>query len=151
MLKLRWTEPVDVNVRIFFANVSQKIEIPLERQFRMMPALHQDLNTARGGQFLKFFIDLLEREHVMIFIAFRAIKCAELAVNIADVRVIDVPIDNVCDDLATAIAVAFRLRQIAPCIRQHTEFFQRPLVQLERIFKRNSFAREDFFRQRVSI
>src|ERR1700693_1074241 len=104
MLKLRWTKPVDINVRIFFANVSQKIEIPLERQFRMMPALHQDLNTVRGGQFLKFFIDLLEREHVMIFIAFCAIKCAELAVNIADVRVIDVPIDNVGDDLATAIA-----------------------------------------------
>ena len=87
----------------------------------------------------------------MIFIAFRAIKRAELAVNIADVRVIDVSIDNVGHDLASAIAVAFRLRQVAPCIRQHAEFFQRPLVQLERVFRRNSFARENFFRQRVSI
>src|SRR6266576_7107979 len=113
MLKLRRTKPVDVDVRIFFADVSQKIEIPLERQLWMMPALHQDLNTARGGEFLKFFINLLEREHVMIFIAFRAIKRAELAVNIADVRVIDVSIDNVGHDLAPAIAVAFCLRQIA--------------------------------------
>ena len=44
-------------------------------------------------------------------------------------------------------AVEFQLRNV----RQHAEFFQRPLVQLERVFRRNSFARENFFRQRVSI
>src|ERR1700757_4650755 len=40
MLKLWWTESVNIDVRIFFADVLQKIDVPLERQFRMMPALH---------------------------------------------------------------------------------------------------------------
>ena len=40
MLKLRRTEPVNIDVRIFFPDVTQQIDIPLERQFRMMPALH---------------------------------------------------------------------------------------------------------------
>jgi hypothetical protein len=38
---------VDINVRIFFPDVMQKIDVPLELQFRMMPTLHQYLNPAR--------------------------------------------------------------------------------------------------------
>ena len=48
MLKLGRTESVNVDVRIFFADVMEKIDIPIEAQFRMMPPLHQDLNTACG-------------------------------------------------------------------------------------------------------
>src|SRR5437764_14861860 len=109
MLKLRWTEPVNIDVWIFFADVTQQIDIPLKRQFRMMSPLHQDLNTADGRQFVEFLIDLLEREDVMIFILLRAIKCAELAVNIANVRVIDVSIHDVGDDLASTSGITFRL------------------------------------------
>ena len=45
MLKLRRTESVDVNVRIFFANMPQQFDVPIERQFRMMAALHQNLDA----------------------------------------------------------------------------------------------------------
>ena len=58
----------------------------------------------------------------MIFIPFRPIKCTELAVNVADVRVINVPIDNVSYDLGAAAIVIFRLRQISPRIRQRPQF-----------------------------
>jgi hypothetical protein len=75
----------------------------------MMPPLHQDLNTADGRKFVEFLIDLLEREDVMILILLRSIKRAELAVNIANVRIVDVSIDNVGDDFASVSAVAFRL------------------------------------------
>src|SRR5436853_644459 len=54
MLELRRTEPVDVDVRIFFADVLQKIDVPLERQFRVMSALHQDLNATRCRKFVQF-------------------------------------------------------------------------------------------------
>src|SRR5205085_11940854 len=36
MLKLRRTEPVNVDLRIFFPDVLQKIDIPLESEFRMV-------------------------------------------------------------------------------------------------------------------
>lgn len=72
-----------------------------------MPALHQNLNTADGRKFVELLIDLLERKHVMILILFRSIKRAELAVNIANVRVIDVSIDDVGDDLASTSGVTF--------------------------------------------
>src|SRR5947199_7612086 len=101
MLKLRRTEPVNVDVRIFFTDVPQKIDIPLERQFRMMPALHQDLYSAYSSEFVQLLIKLLEAQHVMVFVAFGSIERTELAINIADVGVIDVAIDDVGHDLAS--------------------------------------------------
>src|SRR6267143_714879 len=49
MLELRGTESVDVNMRIFFADVPQQIDIPVERQFRVMAALHENLDTTGRG------------------------------------------------------------------------------------------------------
>src|ERR1044072_3428157 len=78
MLKLRRTESANTDVRIFSPDVTQQIDIPFEPQFRMMPALHQNLNAANGGKFVELLIDLLEREDIMIFILLRSIKRAEL-------------------------------------------------------------------------
>ena len=129
----------------------QQIDIPVERQFRMMAALHQNLNSAYGREFVEFLIDLLERKNVMILVFFGSIKRTEFAVNIADVRVINVAIDDIGDDFPSVAAVAFRLRQITSHIGKRAEFFERPAVQLERVVCRNPFAREDFFRERISI
>src|ERR1051325_2907609 len=118
MLKLRRTESMNVDVRIFFADVLQKIDVPFKLQFRMMPALHQDLHSARSSKFVQLLIQLLQAQHVMIFIALGAIKRAELAINVADIRVIDVAIDDVSHDLAAAIAIAFGLCQIAARVRK---------------------------------
>src|SRR5437660_11383413 len=103
----------------------------------MMSPLHQDLNTADGRQFVEFLIDLLEREDVMIFILLRAIKCAELAVNIANVRVIDVSIDDIGDDLASMSRVTFRLCQIAPRIGHRSYLFYLPAIQFTHLAHRN--------------
>ena len=116
-----------------------------------MPALHQNLNSARRGKLVEFLVNLLERKHIMIFVAFRPIKRAEFAVNVADIRVVDIAIDDVSHDLASAPAIAFRLRQIASRIGKRTEFFQRPVIQLERVVCRNPFARKNSFGERVSI
>src|SRR6266496_435545 len=40
MMKLRRTESVNIDVRIFFPYVMQEIDVPHERQFRMVPTLH---------------------------------------------------------------------------------------------------------------
>ena len=94
----------------------------------MMPALHQDLHSARGSEFVQLLIKLLEAQHVMIFVAFGPIKRAEFAINVADVCVIDVAIDDVGHNLASAAAVTVRLCQIAPRIGKRSQLFQRPAI-----------------------
>ena len=123
---------MNVDVRIFFSDVLQKIDIPAERQFRMMPALHQNLHTARGRKLVEFLVDLFERKNVVIFVALRPIKRAELAIHIANVRVIDVPVGDVSYDLASAAAVTFFLGQVSPHVCQRAEFLQRQRIQLDR-------------------
>ena len=135
---------MNVDVRILFPNVMQEIDIPLKRQFRVMSALHQDLNSAYRGEFIELLIDLLEGKNIMVRITLGPIKSAKLAVDIADVRVVDVSVYDVGDDLASPAAVTFRLCQIAPAISKRTEFFQRPSIQLEDVVRRNPFALQDF-------
>src|SRR5436309_640526 len=123
VLEFRRTESVDIDVGIFRPDMPQKIDIPPECQFWMMSTLHQNLNPARRRKFIELLIDLLERKYIMIFIFFGSIKRAEFAVNIANIRVINVSIDNVSDDLAAASAVASRLCQVPPRICQSAQFF----------------------------
>jgi len=58
MLELWWTKSVNVDVRIFLADVPQQVDVPFEAELRMMSALHQDLNTADGGKFVQLLIEL---------------------------------------------------------------------------------------------
>src|SRR5437763_1829934 len=116
---------------LLITDALQKIDIPPEWQFRMMSALHQDLNPARRRKFIELPIDLLQRKHIMIFIFFGSIKRAEFAVNIADICVINVSIDNVSDDLAAASVVASRLCQVPSRICQSAQFLQRKARKLQ--------------------
>src|SRR5947209_7557906 len=95
MLELRWTKSVNVDVWIFFADVPQQVDVPLQAELGMVSPLHQDLNTAHGGKFIQLLIELLQRNDVVIVIFFGAIKRAELAINVADVGVVDVAIDDI--------------------------------------------------------
>ena len=142
---------MNVNLRISCSDVPQKIDIPRKWQFRVMPALHQDLNAADGGKFIQFLIDLLETEHVMIFVALRPIKRAEFAVNIANVRVIDVAIDNVGHDFVSLAVVRQALRLPSSFVCQRAKLFERQLIKLNGFAWRDSFPRQHSFYQRISI
>src|SRR5262249_22118801 len=72
MLKLRRTEPVNIDVWIFFADVLQKIGVPFELQFWMMPALHQDLHSACSSKFVQFLVDMREAHLLVCFVLFVA-------------------------------------------------------------------------------
>src|SRR5947208_7046875 len=124
MLKFRRTESVNVDVRKFCSDVLQKIDVPLERQLRMMPALHQDLHSAHGSEFVELLVQLLEAQNVVVFIALGSIKCAELTVNIANVRVIDVSIDDIGHDVLSAAAVTLRFCKITARIGKRCQFLQ---------------------------
>ena len=145
MLELRRAKTVDVDLRIFFPDVMEQLQVPIEPEFRMVPALHQDLHAAGGSQLIELLVELLVGQDVMILILFRAIKRTELAIDVADVGVIDVSIDDVGDDLA------FLFRQIAPRIGQRAQLSQRPAIKLECFGRRNAFAAENLLLQSFAI
>ncbi len=128
MLELRRTEPVDIDMRIFFSDVVKQFQIPLEPELRMMPALHQDLHPAGRRQLIELLVNLLVRQDVMVLVLFRPVKSAELAIDVADVRVVDVPVDDVSHHFASLAVVTFLLREVASRIRERAEAGERPAV-----------------------
>src|SRR5438270_248785 len=97
----------------------------------MMPALHQNLSpTERDGLF-DFFINLIEADDIRIIILLRAIKRAELAIDIADVGVIDVSINDVSYDFIPSPVVSVRFSEFTPPVRQCSQFFKRKLIKAQ--------------------
>ena len=94
-----------------------------------MAPLKQDLNAIVIAQLLKLFVELIERKDIVVVVPFRAVERAEFTVNIADVRVVDVPIDDVGDDLIAAPVVSGAFCQFPARVRQFAEFFQRGVVR----------------------
>src|SRR3954469_6636555 len=112
----------------------------------MVPALHQDLNPAHGGKFVEFLVELFAAEDVMVLVLFRAVKRAKLAVNIADVGVVDVAIDDVSHDLTPMIVVAGGLRQIPARVGGRAEPRPRPEKKGGASPGKNPSARHDLVR-----
>jgi hypothetical protein len=99
----------------------------------MMTALHEDLHAARCGQLIEFLVELFARKDVMIVVPLGPIKRAELAVNVADIGVIDVAIDDISDDFAASVPIMLFFRQVSPGVGQRTELRERPAVKRKRI------------------
>ena len=96
-IDFRRRKAVDVN-GMMALDVAEQIEIPLERDVRVVPALHQDLHAADRFQLVDFSADLFVRQQIPFRVFRPAIECAEFAIRDADVRVVDVSIDDVRDD-----------------------------------------------------
>ena len=92
-------EAVDVD-RVVALDVPQQVEVPLERDVRIVPALHEDLHAAERLGLVDLRADLLERERPALAVLGAAVERAEAAVGDADVRVVDVAVDDVRDDVA---------------------------------------------------
>src|SRR6476660_1888022 len=75
MDELARTKSVNIDLWELTFDVRKQVEIPLQRQLGMMPALHQDLRAAKGNCFLDFPVDLVVTDYVCIVVAFHAIKC----------------------------------------------------------------------------
>ena len=81
-------------------DVAHQVEVPLERDVRVVPALDQDLHAAERLRLVDLRADLLERERVALAVLRPPVERAEAAVGDADVRVVDVAVDDVRDDVA---------------------------------------------------
>ena len=126
-------KPWMLNLRKFVFDVREQIQIPLLRQLRMMAALHQHLRAAERDRLLDFFVHLVERDDVGIVVLFHAVKRAELAIDVADVRVIDVAVNDVGDDVVAATVEILRLGELAAAVGERAEFFQRQMIKPQRL------------------
>ena len=143
MLKLWRAETVDIDVRIFRADVRKHVEIPLDAELRMVPALQQNLHAADGGEFVELLIQLLAREHIVVVVFLRAVERAELAIHVADVRVVDVAVHDVGDDFVAASVVMIGVDELAPGVRQFAEFGQRQAIKFARVFDGDALSGEN--------
>lgn len=128
-----WAESVDVDFWELSFDMPKEVEIPAQAEFRMVSPLHEDLGASCGLGFLDFSVELLEREHVSIGLGFGSVEGAEFTINVADVGVIDVPINNERDDVIPATAIGGLLCDLAAAIRQSPEFFERERIEAESI------------------
>ena len=67
-----------------------------------MSTLHEDLRAAQREGFLDLLVNLGVRDHVGVRGLFPPPERAEFTVDVADVGVIDIPIDAEGDDLIAA-------------------------------------------------
>src|SRR5437763_5681692 len=115
----------------------------------MMAALHEDLGAAERDRFLNLLIDFIERDHIRVVILFRAIKRAELAIDVADVGVVDVAIDDICYDLVAAAVVSIGSGELASAVGQSAEFFEWQSRKAERLLLVDARTIPDFLEQIV--
>ena len=115
----------------------------------MMPALHQHLIATQRDGFLDLRINLRQRDHIRVVILLGAIERAELAIDVADVRVVDVAIHVVGDDPITTPGVSLGLGKLPAMIRESAEFFEREGIESSGIGSVDAFAVPNFLEQLV--
>lgn len=129
--KFAGAEAVDVDGGELLFDVAEEVEIPLHGKFWMMAALHEDLRAAEVEGFLNFLIDDVVSNDVGIIIFLDAIEGAELAIDVADVGVIDVAIDDVGGDLVAAAVEVGGFGELAAMVGEGAEFFEGEVVEAE--------------------
>src|SRR5204862_154314 len=65
----------------------------------MQSSLHQHSGPAQRNRLVYFRANFIDRAHVRVRRPRASIKSAERADNIADIRIVDVPVDDVSDDV----------------------------------------------------
>ena len=82
---------------------AEQILVPADRQLRVQATLKQDLHAAQVDRLLELLGQLLARQHVAVgLVRGWPVEVAELAAGHADVRVVDVAVDDV-GDLAVGV------------------------------------------------
>ena len=105
-MDLGWREAVKLKAGILCTERAQKIFIPLDSKIRMQSALHQNAGATERDRLVDLFANLFKRAHVSVGCAGPAVERAESADDVAHVRVVDVPIDDVSDDIVRMLALA---------------------------------------------
>ena len=109
--ELRRAECMDVNVRKASLDFAQQFQVPTQRQLWVHAALHENLRATNRHEFFNLMKNRLVGQRVRIMIFRVAAERAEGALGGADVRVVDVAIDDVG---ANMVAVYFAAAEVGP-------------------------------------
>ena len=114
-----------------------------------MASLHQDLCATEGDRFFDLLIDLVVSDDVGVVLLLGAVERTELAVNVADIGVVDVAVNDVGDDVIASVVVGMCLGELATSVGERAEFFQRELGKTLCFFRVDAFAIPNFLEQRI--
>ena len=98
VLDLGGREGVHVQTRELLLERAQKVLVPLQGEIGVVATLHEDAGAAEGQGLLDLGVERLFRVQVSLGVARIAIEGAEGAAHDADVRIVDVAIDDVGHD-----------------------------------------------------
>ena len=119
-----------VNFESFF-NAGEQAFVIIDFQIRMNASLHQDARAAERDGFFDLLVDHMIGQHVRFRIALDAVERTEGAKFLTNVRVVDVPIDDVADHV-------IRMASLAYAVGAHGQ------IEQIRLFKKtNGFLRSD--------
>ena len=90
-----------------------------------------------------------KRDDVGIVVLFHAVKRAELAIDVADVGVIDIAVNDVGDDVVAAPVEILRLGELAAAVGERAEFLQRQMIKPQGLGLVDALAVPDFLQQLV--
>src|SRR5437879_8080679 len=99
VMNLRRREAVKLKTRILRAKSAKKIFVPLDPKIRMQSALHQNACATERNRLVNLRANLVDRAHVGVGRARPAIERAESTHDVADIRIVNVSIDDVGDDV----------------------------------------------------
>src|SRR5207244_13103930 len=108
-IDLAWGEAVDVDGMVRL-DVPEQVEIPLEWDVWVVAALHQDLDGVDRLGLIDLLADVLVGESPSLGVLRPAVECAETAVGDADIRDIDVAVDDVRDRVVRMLLHAHAIR-----------------------------------------
>ena len=99
--------------RILLLQRSEQVFVSLDAEIRMQPSLHQNTGAAQRDCLVNLLADFVERAHVSVGRARPSIERTEGADHVANVRVVNVSIDDVGDDVVGMLALANLVRRRA--------------------------------------
>src|SRR6476620_4213491 len=83
----------------------QQVLVPLDVAVRVQAALHQDARAAKCNRLVYSLTDLVYRVNVGVRLTRPPVKRAEGADDIADVRVVDVAVNDVGDERSVVLTL----------------------------------------------
>ena len=115
---------MDVHMGILFLHVGKEVQILVDREGGVMPALQEDLDASGLGQFIELLVHLLMGDDIAVGILAGPVEGAELAVDVADVRVIDVAINDIGNDLIPLAAMSLGLGDLPSAMGKCPQLLQ---------------------------